>query len=288
MSITIRNEYLQASFKSAGAELTSLVKLKTNEELIWEANPVHWGRSAPILFPFVGGLKDGSYTFNGQHYECGKHGFVRDPEFELVSQSTDDCTFKYQFNEETLKMYPIKFELFVEYKLWGNKLINSFKVNNLGDVTMPFSLGGHPAFKCPLGAGSFEDAYLQFEKPEKATQTLINMETGLCREEVEVEITSPIQLDYVLFGQDALIYSNLKSNIVTLGSNAHHTKIKFDFTGWEYMAFWTMKGAPFICLEPWCGIADFDDHNGRIEDKKAIRFLDANDSYEVSFGIEVC
>lgn len=56
---------------------------------MWDADPAFWGRTAPVLFPIVGALKDNSYRYEGQTYLMGQHGFARDMDFTLTDQTED-------------------------------------------------------------------------------------------------------------------------------------------------------------------------------------------------------
>ena len=57
MIYTIKNDKLTATVSSKGSELIS-VKSADGKEFIWQADEKFWARSAPVLFPIVGGLKD--------------------------------------------------------------------------------------------------------------------------------------------------------------------------------------------------------------------------------------
>ena len=48
-----------------------------------------------------------------------------------------------------------------------------------------------------------------------------------------------------------------------------------DYTGAPHLGIWQKPGAPYVCIEPWCGLPDLDSHNGRIEEKYAINALEA-------------
>jgi len=66
--ITIKNEYITASFNKVGAELKSLVYNDT--EYIWEGRSEVWAGSCPLLFPICGGLKNDKYVLNGKNIPC--------------------------------------------------------------------------------------------------------------------------------------------------------------------------------------------------------------------------
>lgn len=75
--ITLENEKLRLKMNLTGAELTSVFNKKNKTEYLWQADPQFWGRHAPVLFPVVGRLKDDTFTYQGQSYSLGQHGFAR-------------------------------------------------------------------------------------------------------------------------------------------------------------------------------------------------------------------
>ena len=149
----LKNETVSVEIHSFGAELKSLKKLSTGTEYMWKADPTFWGRTSPVLFPFVGGVNNKEYRIKGQTYPMGQHGFARDMEFELLSQSSDEIWFVLNSNEETLKKYPYDFVLKLGYKLLPNGVEVCWQVENPGKEALPFSIGGHPAFNCPIEEG---------------------------------------------------------------------------------------------------------------------------------------
>ena len=136
---------LQITTKQEGAELTS-IKLNGKEKL--HDGKEYWNRQAPILFPIVGKLKDNKTIIEDQTYEMGQHGFARDMKFECIKDKENIKEYKLKENEETLKMYPYKFELYVKYQVKEDTLIVSYEVENTDNKNIFFGIGGHPAFKC--------------------------------------------------------------------------------------------------------------------------------------------
>ena len=61
--------------------------------------------------------------------------------------------------------------------------------------------------------------------------------------------------------------------------------LKFSFEGFPYMGIWTKPG-PFICIEPWYGIADFEDSEGKLETKEGICKLDAGQAFDASYAMD--
>lgn len=285
----IENDELLVEIKSAGAELTKIYSKSTNLNYLWKGDSVFWGRHAPVLFPIVGQVKGKSYLLEGEKYQLSQHGFARDQEFQLIQHDDDLATFELVYSEESLDVYPFKFALQITYQLVGNELLVNYEVINKDEKNILFSLGGHPAFNCPLVKGTkFEDYYLSFPKDENPQQLHLNTTTGLRNGKVDqVNLGRKIELNYDLFSNDALIYEGLASSEVSLLSNKHEHGLTFTFKNWKYMAFWTKgKNAPFLCLEPWCGITDADDSNGDFKTKLGIEKLGVEKRFVVEYRVE--
>lgn len=285
--IKLENDFLEVELNTAGAELTRIYSKETGLDYLWEGDEAFWERQAPVLFPIVGKLKGGDFRYMGEYYKLPQHGFARNQQFEVISQTSDAVTLSIKSSEETLKIYPFRFELVIGYQLVENSVKVSYQVINHDEKEMAFSIGGHPGFRCPLEEGlTLEDYYLEFDEPESPMQIMLNGATGLRNGiEVPVDLGNKISLDYSLFKNDALIYEGLQSKQVHLRSSRSAHGISFTYEGWRYLAFWTKQDAPFICFEPWCGIADADDSDGLIWVKKGIEKLEANQAFDVSYNM---
>ena len=262
MNVTISNQTLTATINSKGAELNSLKK--ENRDYVWEGNPEFWGKHSPILFPIVGTLKDNSYEYKGEKFELSRHGFARDQEFKVVESSENKAVFLLSSSEETLKVYPFEFELQVIYTLEENQLQIQYKVKNNGSSSMPFSIGGHPAFALP---GNFEDYSLRFEKQE--TLQSFTLENDLVSDKTNTFELKEKQfpLNYASFENDALIFKTMKSKSIEILEN-QKPLLRFKFNDFPNFGIWTKVNAPFICLEPWLGYSDTFKANGNLFDKE--------------------
>ena len=148
---TIENDYLKVTVSDHGAELTSVYDKAQDFERIWCADPAVWNRHAPVLFPFVGKVKDGAYHYNGNTYAMKtQHGFARDAEFTCIEETTDSITHKLVYSDETLEIYPFEFELLITHRFDAEnpRLLHvTWAVKNLGSDEMLYSIGGHPGFQ---------------------------------------------------------------------------------------------------------------------------------------------
>lgn len=269
--------------KTAGAELISIQK--DGQELLHDGKE-YWNRHAPILFPIVGALKDGKTIIENQTYEMGQHGFARDMEFEKVSEKEDEVEYRLEANEETLKKYPYMFALSVKYQVKNDTLTVTYEVENKDNKNIFFGIGAHPAFKCDY---SSENYYIEFEKPEDEIG-ILELENGLiakARVKEEIIEYNRIYLKKDSFDNDAIIMQNLKSNKITLKQKDTDKEIlEFDFTGFPYLAIWSKKGAPFVCIEPWYNTADYKDSSGIFEEKKRIIGLNPNEKFKCKYKVK--
>jgi len=286
---SIENESLKINIAEKGAELQNIINKKNSLEYLWQGDPQHWERRAPVLFPVVGRLKGNQYTLNGKTYEMGQHGFARNKDFKVISKNEDAVRFRMDMDDAVKSNYPFDFGLYINYQIVGNQVINEYQVINNGDKPMYFSIGGHPAFKCPLRAEENRyDYHLAFNKRENTDTHVI--EEGLFTGEkvhiLEDSYSIPIADD--LFDNDALIFKDLESTKVSIVDPNWDKTVEMDFTGFPYLGIWSKsRKSPFVCLEPWYGIADRRDHDQDITKKEGIQVLEGNSSFKCHFTISI-
>ena len=281
---------LKIQSKKAGAELTSIQY--NGKEMLFQGAKVldsngniYWKRQAPILFPIVGQLKNSQTQIEDKTYEMSQHGFARDMDFEEISKTENEHHYMLKYNEETLKKYPYKFELHVIYEIIGDTLIVTYKVKNIDDKTIYFGLGGHPAFNCNYSSGEYEIAFLENEDKIE----FLKLKNGLIDTEKAQNILqdNKICLKEDTFDNDAVIMKNIKSNKVVLQNHETNQKIlEFDFTGFLYLALWSKKEAPFVCIEPWQNTADRIDSIQIYKNKENIIRLEKDKEFECKYSIK--
>ncbi|KEH98781.1 aldose 1-epimerase family protein [Clostridium botulinum] len=281
----INNEFLSVAVKTHGAELCSVKSLKSNKEYIWQADEKYWNKHAPILFPIIGFVKNNEYEYNESTYTLSKHGFARDLDFELVEKKQDKLVYILKYNEDTLKKYPFKFELYVIYTLEENKLNVVYEVRNKDNKEMYFSIGGHPAFNCNMEDGN---KYIEFEKEENLNTYIINMKNGLLEHNTSSILKNKkiLPLNYDLFNQDTLVFKGIKSNHLFIMDSNVKENLKVTFKHFPYLTFWSPK-APFLCIEPWYGIPDFVDSNNKLKEKIGIEKLESEKIFNCNYTIEI-
>jgi galactose mutarotase-like enzyme len=281
MDIKIENDQLRVKIRPEGAELRSVVAVDSNLEYMWSGDPNFWGKTSPVLFPVVGTLKNGAYQFAGNKYHLSRHGFARDVVFNVGSVGDGSAIFSFQSTPKTLAHFPFQFKLTIKYDLDQNVLKVTYLVENKGDKTMYFSLGAHPAFKVPLvDATRYEDYYLKFNQEEDAKRWPINSDGLLKRAPVSfLQNIDRLSLTRDLFSDDALVFKQLRSTKISLKSSLHDHGLDFGFEGFPFLGLWAARNADFVCIEPWCGVADSEDHDQVLETKEGIETLDANRSW---------
>lgn len=289
MVTTIKSNGITAKIDSLGAQLKS-IQNGDGVEYLWQGDPKYWGGQAPVLFPIVGALRDGKTEIEGNVYEMKRHGFARGMEFTLVEQQENKTVFSLRASEETRKRYPFDFELRIVYSVENGRLKNEYVVFNHDERPMPFVVGGHPAFLCPVTEGeSFEDYVVEFEQAETAGCPAVNMATGLIdfgnrRRVLDNEKT--IALRHDLFYQDALIFDSLNSRKVSLYSKVSGRGVEMDFPGFDYLGVWSAANdGPFVALEPWTGCATCEDEDNVMEHKRNMTKLQPGETFSVAFTV---
>ena len=290
MIYTLENNNIRISASSHGAELHNITEKESNIEYLWNGNSNYWSYHAPVLFPIVGKVKDGVYRVDGREYKLPQHGLARVREFELIEKTDNKLVFELTYSEETLDIYPYKFSLKIEYTLLEKSVVTSYIVENKDDKDIYFQIGAHPAFMCPILPGEIiQDYYFEVNEKEDLQQKVVGPEGYIKREKKPgLKNENIIPLSFDLFKDDALVFENLKSNKISIESRNHDKYITMDFTGFPYMGLWTkVTGAPFVCIEPWYGHADYEDFNGELKDKEGIQKLAVGEKFNSSYTLTI-
>ncbi len=290
MQVMIENEKLSVGSKTAGAELTSIRLKACSTEYLWQADPKHWNRHAPLLFPIVGSVANNQYSYGGRQYTLKNHGFARDSEFIVAQQSGDAVTYRLGSSPESLAMYPFRFVLEVSYRLEGNAVVVGWLVENTDEKVMCFSIGAHPAFNCPIVTDdSFEDYFLEFEQSETLDRQYVNASNLLIAGKNEPFLRNERikPLSSGMFADGAFILDGVKSSSVALKSRKTDKSVIVSFPGFPQLGIWAPPGAPFVCIEPWYGIAESTDFTGDLTQKKAVLSLEPGAAFKSEYRISV-
>ncbi len=284
---TLENDVIAIAVESFGAELKSLVRKDTGTEYMWKADPAFWGRTAPVLFPFVGGVNNKEFRTKGQTYTMGQHGFARDMEFTLDNSTENELWFVLRSNEETLAKYPYAFVLKIGYRIEGSSVDVIWQVENPSEEELPFSIGGHPAFNCPIVEGTKQTDYqVKFDVGGPIVST--RLEDGLASEEKDIyELeNSYLPVTEHLFDKDALVIEKQGVKEVSLcdAKGAPYLTVRMDaplFGVWSPVG----KNAPFICIEPWYGRCDRVGFTGDLKEREWGNLLAPGGIWKKSFTV---
>lgn len=284
----IRNESLTLEIDAHGAEMKSLTDNRTGQEYLWCGDAAYWGRTSPVLFPLVGNYREKQSCFDGKWYSLSQHGFARDMDFELVSEKGDEIWFALEDSPETLEKYPFGFRLELGYRLQGRAVEVLWKVTNKNDREMYFSIGGHPAFNCPLRAGEKQTDYrIGFDTCEPLTASVLD-ENGTVSERTKVlELTDGmLQITDSLFDEDALIVEHDQAHKVALYTPEGEKYLEVRFEA-PLFGIWSPAGkhAPFVCIEPWYGRSDRADFGQKLEEREWGNVLKAGEVFTAAYQI---
>ncbi len=287
MSVLLGNPVLGVRVENAGAEIKSIKEHATGLEYIWQSDPAYWTGAAPILFPIIGGLKNGQYTYRGKSYTMPGHGIVRKVDWDLVSSSATEAEFQTTSNEETKKLYPFDFVLRAHFSLQDNRLSVAYEVINSGDDTMYFSIGSHPAFNVPFAGGHWENYYLHFSESESIERHFFANGMTLNETAPIFDNSRQIFLTPTMFDRLAIIMKGPVSKTVSLRNSRNSKQIKIVTEGMPYLGLWAPAGAPFVCVEPWHGVPDPVETDGDFTRKEGIMSLVAKGTYHTKYCIEI-
>lgn len=284
MQVTLNSNGYRAAINSLGAELKSFTD-PSGREFIWNSNPEHWMRSSPLLFPTIGNVRNNETMIRGKRCEMPKHGFCKDSEFEVTSQEKDCVTFHLGTSEDTLTHYPFHFDLYLTYTLENEVLSMTYQVFNQDTETMPYHIGAHPGFMCPLNENeNFSDYVLEFEKDECLDSCPYDLQ-ALCfcpdRKVHQGGQGRILPLSIPMFDNDAVFFPHTNSRSVSLINPSTRKGVRMDYTDFKSIAFWTPAGgnAPFLCLEPWNGAAIYADEDDEFIHKRDIITLNAGETH---------
>ncbi len=284
----LENEILSVEIAEHGAELTRIFNKKTQEEVLWEADAKYWKRHAPVLFPNVGKTYKNTVKIKGVQYPTVQHGFARDHEFQCRYVDEKKAEFLLTSTDETKKVYPYDFQLIITYILDENRINVKWEVKNPSDETIYFTIGGHPAFRFGKSEEKKEDYILRFPGKEKLSYVLIDPR----EEAVDPTAVSELKLKQEccpvteqLFEKDALIFDHTQIEEVWLCRKNGTPYVGVKAKGFPSFGIWSVKDAPFVCLEPWMGRCDNVGFDQELSQKENVNSVEAGESFEKEYQI---
>ena len=290
----IENDRIAAEIDLHGAELTSLKKRDTDEELIWTADKQYWGRHAPMLFPIVGKVWNGEYRVGDEIYSLPQHGFARDHDFKLLCQDKESVTLCLESDDQSLKVYPYRFRIEATYRLEDNTLVVEWRIKNPGSETMFFQIGAHPGFNYrEFSKDDFIHGYFRVISGDEPVRRLVigQLTPDGYRSEnaamIELDSDAMLPITPGLFTNDALVLEEYQTDQIILYDKDCNPYISVETPDAPVWGLWSppSKNAPFVCIEPWMGRCDFQGYQGDITGRDYINSLEAGKSSAFCYRI---
>lgn len=284
------NDTVAIQVNSHGAEWKSLKSIKSGTEYLWKADPAFWGRTSPVLFPFVGGVNNKEYRTKGKTYTMSQHGFARDMEFALFLKKDSEIWFVLNSDAQTYEKYPYEFTLKLGYRLLPSGVEVLWQVENPGKEELPFSIGGHPAFNCPIEEGKKQTDYLlRLDAGEQIVSTRLSS-NGLATDEQEVFRLKDgyLPITEQLFDKDALVIEHDQARKVSLCRADGRPYLTVTMNA-PLFGIWSppKKNAPFICIEPWYGRCDREGFRGELKEREWGNCLAPGGTWKAAYQVEI-
>lgn len=278
----------QAQVDTVGAEMLSYITAK-GTSCLWNGDPDIWMGHSPHLFPVIGTLKDSVHLCKGQKMPMSKHGFLRNTQFEVVEQKENTITLLRTENEQSLAQYPFKFQFFVTHILMPNGFVTNYRIENCDVAVMPFCVGGHPSFACPLFAGEcFEDYELLFDAPVDTYAMLATDDFPLMGNSFDSLpiVNNTLKLSHSLLDSGVIVFRQSGCNGVTLFSHKNSYAMHLSFAGFPNFALWSFckRNAPYLCIEPWHGLPCMVGDGATIASKPYCIELKPTEQKELSYS----
>ena len=290
MVYSIENKYLKIEAERAGAQLKSIYSKVSGREYLWQGDPAYWSGRAYNLFPTIGRMYKGIYTYEDRTYEIDCHGLARYYAFKLYERTATKMTFVFTDNEDTFKAYPFRFEFYITYELQDSKLVVSHRTKNVGEKEMIFAVGGHPGINVPFGEGEFEDYYIEFSDVSNVSEKLLSPNKFMDGKSAPYRLVNgkKIPLTHSLFDNDAIVLSNTCRK-VSIKSRQDPAVVTMDFSDFKYFGIWHMPetDAPYVCLEPWSALPATDGRVDKLETKEDMTHLSAGCEHVCRYTIEI-
>ncbi|MCM1177578.1 MAG: aldose 1-epimerase family protein [Clostridium sp.] len=288
---TISNSIIEISVAEHGAELQGI--RKDGREYLWQGDPRFWGRRSPVLFPIVGRVYDDVYRYRGTEYHLGQHGFARDMDFVLEEKGDDRLVYSLESSEETMKLYPCRFMLQIGYRLDGNSVVVTWRVENRDRERMHFQIGAHPAFYFPdQDLSSDERGYFSFDNPDRL-EYISPAGKGCVGGDVfvlERDGNGMMPVDVRTFDCDTYMFEGSQLKKVTLHDRAGNPYVSVEFDA-PLVALWSPTAkypdCPFVCIEPWYGRCDRYGYDGDFADREYMQTLEPGAVFEAAYRIVI-
>lgn len=290
MRYILENDSLSVEVDSFGAEIKSVKRKSDGREYMWCGDKKYWGRTSPVLFPFVGSVNKKEYRYEGKTYSMNQHGFARDCEHTLELRTKDTIWFSLRETEETRKVYPFRFVLKIGYELKDNEVKVLWRVENPDTKTLQFSIGAHPAFNCPIHGEESKTGYgLKFEGAEQLFH-YGNTEDGEAMPQEKLELSlqeGKVRFTPEFFDRCTYMVADRQTSEVSLLDRKQQPYVTVSFDA-PLFALWSpeKKDAPFVCIEPWFGRADAVGFDGSLEERPYNNTLAGGEAFDAAYQMK--
>ncbi|MDO5702762.1 MAG: aldose 1-epimerase family protein [Lachnospiraceae bacterium] len=286
----IENDKLTVELTSLGGTFSS-IRNAEGKEYLWQGDAGFWSGQAPICFPICGSLRNNTAeTIDGKTISMPRHGIVKNREFELVEAAQNSITFRLESDGQLKEQYPYDFSFETSYVLHENTIHITYRVTNNGDVRIPYTMGGHTGFKCPLDEGEkYTDYVVEFDRPEQNDVPTPVAETALLDTKRRMPIPQEgrlLRLSHDLFLNDLLCYDHLKSSVVTLKHKEEEKGVRVIFPELPYLVLWS-DGGNYLCIEPWSGTCTAEDEDDIYDHKPGVAYVKPGQKGEIHFAYEI-
>ena len=146
MEFVLDNGSIRVALSTAGGSFTSIKAEVRVDDIVYI--PQHHSRALLA-------------ALRCREVQLARHGFARKQEWKLEEQGDNMVALSLSSADhaELLEQYPYPFKIVARYTIDSEKVNVSYEVTNEGTEDMPFFVGGHPGFKCPLDEGESYDDY---------------------------------------------------------------------------------------------------------------------------------
>lgn len=287
MVITLTSNECTVKCLLEGAMLHSLVK--KGVEYLWQGDKNFWGGQAPVCFPIVGVLENGKAKAFGKECNMKRHGIARINPFEIKEQGKNFVTFIQKSTNKTKKEFPFDYTLEIKYTVVGCTVTTEYTVINTGNEKLPFVIGGHPAFNCPLSDGEcFEDYSIKFDRAMTKKCLRPDVDSGLINVSKRFNIldnTDIIKMKHSLFYDDAMVFDNIESKSAEL-IGKEGKGIRIEYQDFANLLIWSSSNkGKFVALEPWTGISNCSDEDEIFESKRGMTVLQPSEQASFKFKV---
>ncbi len=276
MIYEIKSNCLTAKINTLGAEFISLVK-DGKDEYIYQPTDL-WIGQAKNQFPNVAIAKDDYAIIKGQKYLINQHGFLKLMELSATPIAPNEIEFVLESGPATKAWYPYDFIFTIHFCLEGDKLTQTYTVQNKDADTMYFGVSCHTGYHATpesyIDFGSSNTGLIELLRPDRLYMS--GEETPFALPDGRFAICPET------LGSGARILRGFSEKQVRLVNPSLGTAVVFGFEGFPYLTLWSTDDASeFVCIMPWHALPDYADTNHIFEEKQGNIALPKGESFVV-------